>query len=279
MISRWARLKVSSQFKAEFLDGKKSFIFSWNKIHRRIHEEALLHYFDPSKIGQKFEKESNERSSQEKNTTDSLSGTPKIKNTAASEPAQFTDQGVVSKQSEQEEVPILPPPTNAESNGDSSETEEGKHSILDDLSELILKEYVVVSDDGVDCEVRGVSEEQQMNGITEVGTLVFKTRVRNGKFTEEEIEEWRQQWKLLDELLPRISKDLANVAEANVEVYRVKQGGAARVVIKDLSTSYLSLYITTVIEFFYNVITGLMDNVYSCFVQKKNLEDIDIDWP
>lgn len=108
---------------------------------------------------------------------------------------------------------------------------------------------------------------------------MFKTRVRNGKFTEEEIEEWRQQWKLLDELLPRISKDLANVAEANVEVYRVKQGGAARVVIKDLSTSYLSLYITTVIEFFYNVITGLMDNVYSCFVQKKNLEDIDIDWP
>ena len=37
------------------MDGRKSFIFSWNKKHRGIHEKALLHYFDPSKKGQKFE--------------------------------------------------------------------------------------------------------------------------------------------------------------------------------------------------------------------------------
>ena len=37
------------------MDGRKSFVFSWNKNHRVIHEEALLHYFDPSKKGQKFE--------------------------------------------------------------------------------------------------------------------------------------------------------------------------------------------------------------------------------
>ena len=37
------------------MDGRKSFVFSWNKKHREIHEEALLHYFDPSKKGQKFE--------------------------------------------------------------------------------------------------------------------------------------------------------------------------------------------------------------------------------
>ena len=37
------------------MDGRKSFIFSWNKKHREIHEDALLHYFDPSKKGQKFE--------------------------------------------------------------------------------------------------------------------------------------------------------------------------------------------------------------------------------
>ena len=37
------------------MDGRKSFIFSWNKKHRAIHEEALLHYFDWSKQGQKFE--------------------------------------------------------------------------------------------------------------------------------------------------------------------------------------------------------------------------------
>ncbi len=55
VISRWARRKVSSQFNEEYLDGRKSFIFSWNKQHREIHEKALLHYFDPSKKGQKFE--------------------------------------------------------------------------------------------------------------------------------------------------------------------------------------------------------------------------------
>ena len=54
VISRWARRKVASQFNEEYLDGRKSFIFSWNKQHREIHEEALLHYFDPSKKGQKF---------------------------------------------------------------------------------------------------------------------------------------------------------------------------------------------------------------------------------
>ena len=55
VISRWARRKVASQFNEEFLDGRRSFIFSWNKQHREIHEEALLHYFDPSKKGQAFE--------------------------------------------------------------------------------------------------------------------------------------------------------------------------------------------------------------------------------
>ena len=55
VISRWARRKVASQFDEEYLDGRKSFIFSWNKAHREIHEEALKHYLDPSKKGQKFQ--------------------------------------------------------------------------------------------------------------------------------------------------------------------------------------------------------------------------------
>ena len=55
VISRWARMKIQSQFEEEFLDGRKSFIFSWNKNHREIHEEALRHYFDLAKKEQKFE--------------------------------------------------------------------------------------------------------------------------------------------------------------------------------------------------------------------------------
>ena len=53
-LSRWARRKISSQFSEEYLDGRKSFIFSWDREHRLIHEEALLHYFSPDKKDQKF---------------------------------------------------------------------------------------------------------------------------------------------------------------------------------------------------------------------------------
>ena len=55
VISRWARRKVESQFDKEYLDGRKSFIFSWNKSHREIHKEALKHYLDPSRKGKKFQ--------------------------------------------------------------------------------------------------------------------------------------------------------------------------------------------------------------------------------
>ena len=57
VVSRWARMKVRSQLKEEFLDGRRSFIFSWNRKHREIHEQALKHFFDQSKKGQKFEYE------------------------------------------------------------------------------------------------------------------------------------------------------------------------------------------------------------------------------
>ena len=50
-----------SQFSDDFLDGSKGFIFSWNKQHREIHEKALLHYFQSSKRGLKFEYQSKPR--------------------------------------------------------------------------------------------------------------------------------------------------------------------------------------------------------------------------
>ena len=53
-ISRSMSKAILPQFLTELVDGRKSFIFSWNKKHRPIHEEALLHYFDSSKKGKKF---------------------------------------------------------------------------------------------------------------------------------------------------------------------------------------------------------------------------------
>ena len=64
VISRWAKRKVSSQFSEECLDGRKSFIFSWNKQHREIHEQALSHHFDPNKNGRKFEYQPDQRKEQ-----------------------------------------------------------------------------------------------------------------------------------------------------------------------------------------------------------------------
>ena len=54
VLSRWALRIVNLQLKEEFRDGRKSFVFSWNEKHRPIHEEALLHFFDPSKAGIRF---------------------------------------------------------------------------------------------------------------------------------------------------------------------------------------------------------------------------------
>ncbi|XP_020605380.1 uncharacterized protein LOC110044214 isoform X2 [Orbicella faveolata] len=55
VLSRWTKRQISSQFKEEFVDGRISFIFSWDKEHRLIHEEAMLHFLDPGKKGEKFE--------------------------------------------------------------------------------------------------------------------------------------------------------------------------------------------------------------------------------
>jgi len=54
VLSRWAYHKVSSQVDEQFIDGRKSFIFSWDKELRPIHEEAMLHFLDPEKKGEKF---------------------------------------------------------------------------------------------------------------------------------------------------------------------------------------------------------------------------------
>ena len=68
------------------MDGRKSFVFSWNKKHRAIHEEALLHYFDPSKKGQKFEYQPPQGPSSQ--TPQSASSTKLEKETVQEDPAQ-----------------------------------------------------------------------------------------------------------------------------------------------------------------------------------------------
>lgn len=54
VMSRWVKMKLSSQFNEEDLDGRKSFIFSWDTKHRLIHEAAMQHFLDPNMNGVKF---------------------------------------------------------------------------------------------------------------------------------------------------------------------------------------------------------------------------------
>ena len=48
-------MKIWSQFSPEYLDGRKSFIFSWDKQHRIIHEDALVHFLNKTNEGQVFQ--------------------------------------------------------------------------------------------------------------------------------------------------------------------------------------------------------------------------------
>ena len=54
VLSRWAKLKILSQFSPEYLDGRKSFVLSWERKHRLIHEDAVRHFLDPDKQNQIF---------------------------------------------------------------------------------------------------------------------------------------------------------------------------------------------------------------------------------
>ncbi|XP_031570343.1 uncharacterized protein LOC116304711 isoform X2 [Actinia tenebrosa] len=49
-LSRWAWRKISSQFTEDYVNGVRSFIFSWEEDHHPIHEEALEFYLDPKKF-------------------------------------------------------------------------------------------------------------------------------------------------------------------------------------------------------------------------------------
>ena len=110
---------------------------------------------------------------------------------------------------------------------------------------------------------------------------MLKTRVRNGciSYKDDEMVTWDEQWIPPGELLPLISEQFENVAEADVEIYHVKETGAARVIIKELS-NYSGIY--AIIEYFYNMVTGIIDTVRSFFTQqnKPDCQNLSyIDWP
>ena len=92
--------------------------------------------------------------------------------------------------------------------------------------------------------------------MSEVETLVVKTRLRYGQLSESDKDTMvrNEQWTPPDELLSDISDRFKDVAEADLEIYRVEETGVIRVKITKKSI------ICAIIEIVSGVITWITDN-------------------
>ena len=110
----------------------------------------------------------------------------------------------------------------------------------------------------------GISEEEQMNGRTKLGTLVMKSLVRNGclSYRDDEMV-GNPQWIPPGGFIPHITEQLQHVAEAEVIIYRMEETGALIVLtreVSDLSVVY------DMITYFWHMMTGMFDRVYNLFL-------------
>ena len=97
---------------------------------------------------------------------------------------------------------------------------------------------------------------------TEVKILVVKTRLGYGQFLDSDDDEvlWSERWTPPDDLLSGIFDKFKNVAEADMEIYRVEETGVTRIkIIHNTSSSVRSL-IYAVIEIVSNKIYWIIHN-------------------
>lgn len=89
----------------------------------------------------------------------------------------------------------------------------------------------------------------------------MKTRLRYGQLSDSDDEKvvWEEQWTPPHELLSDISDRFKNVAEADLEIYRVEETGAIRVKIIDTTRKSL---VYAIIEIVSNLITWIIDNTW-----------------
>ena len=91
----------------------------------------------------------------------------------------------------------------------------------------------------------------------EIETLLLKTRLRYGQLSESDKDTMvrNEQWTPPDELLSDISSKFKNVAEADLEIYRVEETGVIRVKITEKPFIYA---ITEVVS---GVIAWIINNI------------------
>lgn len=131
-------------------------------------------------------------------------------------------------------------------------------SHLRDIGTINTDDYVIVNKE----DLNEFPEEQQMGSKTKDGTLVMKTIFRNGSisYEDKEMVKYDPQWIPPGDFMTIISAQLGNVAQAEVEFYQMKETGALRIIVREVSN--LSV-IYAIIEYFYHMLTGLIDIVYN----------------
>ena len=214
VISRWAKRKVSSQFSIEYLDGRKSFIFSWNKQHRAIHEEALLHHFDPNKKGQKFHHQSPSTNRPSIPELPSQAKSPELQNPQKPKSPPRDDEAT-------SELTAVEERQTDSHRGDDCSSERSRGRQLSDPSFSNQRD----AQRDLDYSQRNFSEEksihfentQQLVWATQFSvksppTVLLRGFVRYGKVPDQigDLQIWDPEFKVPDDIQERLLKKLRN---------------------------------------------------------------------
>ena len=89
---------------------------------------------------------------------------------------------------------------------------------------------------------------------------MVKARLRYGQLSDGDKDKMVKQWTPPDEWLSGISDRFKNVAEADMEIYRVEETGVIRIKIIDNTGSLMRSFIYAVIEIVSNTIYWIIDN-------------------
>ncbi|CAH3119389.1 unnamed protein product [Pocillopora meandrina] len=217
VISHWARRKVASQFDEEYLDGRKSFVFSWNKGHKEIHERALEHYLDPSKKGEKFQHVPKSI------TVNIASGT--VDDSDEEAELHFLEFG--KKGLKLRYVPgPQPPPTTDVSEEDVSD--DAKNPLLPRSGDDSTREKPKRK------EGRKRPRPDPFNAQPEFleGTILLDTVLRFGKisYREEDLKAWDQRWEPSEKVVRHLLQDWMCRPLGNVRFVATANGGVSYIV-------------------------------------------------
>ena len=105
---------------------------------------------------------------------------------------------------------------------------------------------------------------------TEVETLLMTTRLRHGKILDSDDD--KVVWTPPDDLLSEMFDKFKNVAEADMEIYRVEETGVIRIKIIHNKTSSMESFIYAIIEIVSNAIDWVIDNTRLFFQSVRSSE-------